>query len=103
MVIVCQNCQRKVDEVNIKEYNSSNFCEECVIELGYKKMNCKLCGKTGEFKPKGFIHYNRRYECPNCDGNFIPWKLRHFGKKFVGYPKWISEKDWVLNESVILN
>ena len=54
---------------------------------------CKLCGKKGIFTESGFEEM-RRYRCPNCNGYMIPWFMRHFNNKYVGYPKWVSAKDW---------
>ena len=78
---------------DIGDYGYPYLCNDCYAELGYVRKKCKLCDKTGEFKPGGFKEH-RRFLCPNCSGYAIPWRLRHFGNKYHGYPKWVSEKDW---------
>ena len=93
MIVKCQKCKEKYERNNVRDYGHPYLCENCLAEGGYKKMKCKLCGKVGEFKPDGFEEH-RRFRCPNCEWYMVPWRLRHFGNKYHGYPKWVSEKDW---------
>jgi len=62
--------------------------------MGNKIIRCQLCNKKVPFEEKGYPH-TRRYQCTNCKGYFVPFKLRHFNNAYAGYPKWISEKDWM--------
>ena len=98
MISKCKKCHEKYERMDIGDYGYPNLCPECYNEEGWKKMKCKLCGKQGTFKPEGFKEH-RRFLCPNCGGYMIPWRLRHFGNKYHGYPKWVSEKDWNSKES----
>ncbi len=58
-----------------------------------------MCNIKSEFKECGFEE-NRRHECSNCSALFIPWKMRHFGNKFEGYPVWVSRNDWMTRKFV---
>jgi len=50
-------------------------------------VKCKQCNQ--EMKDCGFLHYNRRFECYNCNLRFVPfWERNWFSVNFLGYPKW---------------
>ena len=94
MIVTCKKCQEKYEWDNVGSHGHPYLCADCRAEEGWKKIRCKLCGKVGDFKPEGFKE-TKRLKCPNCGGYMVPWRMRHFDNKYQGYPKWVSQKEWI--------
>ncbi|GEM_PF-6482011 len=58
-----------------------------------KVRKCKLCSQKVAFEEKT-SKTTRKFQCPNCKGYLVPFKMRHFDNPYNGYPKWISQEDW---------
>lgn len=93
MIVKCSKCKQKVERFDTGDYGFPNICSDCLKKFDFKLMKCKLCSKKGYFDMHGFKDM-RRYQCPHCKAYFIPFRMRHFGNKYEGYPKWTSWKDW---------
>jgi hypothetical protein len=90
MIVKCQKCGEKYERFNVGGYQEEEP-HECE---GTKLMKCQLCGEKTTFKLCGFKE-KRRFQCTNCKGYFVPFRMRHFGNVYADYPKWITQKDWI--------
>ena len=87
----CKECNEEYDPSDRSELDPK-LCKHCLKEQDFKKLTCKMCNHKGFFKSCGYDHM-KRYQCPKCLAQFIPLKVRWFGK-YQGYPAWVSWKDW---------
>ncbi len=93
MIVKCSKCAQRYERFNTGDHGFPNLCSSCIKESGNKLMKCNICGKKVYFKERGYPEM-RRWQCSHCQSYFIPFRMRHFGNRYVGYPKWVKLKDW---------